>query len=182
MHFLRKRANTQRNAAGASHESPRTPIVHISGHGASNTTKIPREDTLCETKKEHNGGGRGKKARNFGLSGGGSCPAEGPRRVGAPKGGGSQGWGPRRVGIAPSNPPPTRTAPPLPPHPTLKTEIWCWPKMVWPKMVKHDGRTSFCPEMVTPCDTIMSVANSVSICTFSQKVHFPTCIKILSYH
>ena len=40
--------------------------MHISGPGASNTTKIPREDPQRERQKEHNGSGRGKKARNFG--------------------------------------------------------------------------------------------------------------------
>ena len=38
-------------AAGVSHNSPRTPDAHISGLGASNTTKIPREDTQRDTKR-----------------------------------------------------------------------------------------------------------------------------------
>ena len=45
--------------------SPRTPNVHISGPGASNTTKIPREDPQRE-KKSENGGGREKKKREIG--------------------------------------------------------------------------------------------------------------------
>ena len=39
------------------------------GPGASNTTKIPREDTQRE-KKNETGAGDGKKAKNFGRSGG----------------------------------------------------------------------------------------------------------------
>ena len=43
------------------------------GSGASNTTKIPREDTQRERdKKSENGAGEDKKARNFGRSGGGA--------------------------------------------------------------------------------------------------------------
>ena len=50
---------------GVSHDSPRAQTCTFEGPGASNTTKIPREDPQRE-KKNENGGGRGKKARNFG--------------------------------------------------------------------------------------------------------------------
>ena len=29
-------------------------------------------------------------------------------------------------------------------------QSWCWPKMVWPKIAKHDGQTWFWPKLVTP--------------------------------
>ena len=55
-------------AAGASHDNPRTPNVHISGPRRfkhhQNSTKGPQK----ERKKKENCGGRGKKERNFGLS------------------------------------------------------------------------------------------------------------------
>ena len=53
-------------AAGVSHDSPRTPNVHISGsrcfkHHQNSTRRHPERD-----RKNENGSGRGKKARNFG--------------------------------------------------------------------------------------------------------------------
>ena len=55
-------------AAGVSHDSPRAHTCTFEGLGASNTTKIPREDTQRDTKKSETGGGRRKKSRNFGPS------------------------------------------------------------------------------------------------------------------
>ena len=51
--------------AGVSHDSPRTPNVHITGsgrfrHSQNSTRRPPREG-----RKSENGGGRGKKERNF---------------------------------------------------------------------------------------------------------------------
>ena len=74
-------------AAGVSHDSPRTPNAHISGLGASNTTKIPREDTQRE-KKSENGGGRGEKSD---IMGG---PAEGLAEGGPAEGEGLAEGGP----------------------------------------------------------------------------------------
>ena len=50
---------------GASHDSPRTPNVHISGPGASNTTKIQRKEGPLpprERRKKEKCGGRRKKS------------------------------------------------------------------------------------------------------------------------
>ena len=58
-------------AAGVSHDSPRTSSAHISGLGASNTTKIPREDTQRSRRGE-------KKREILGL------PPSGPHRLGPP--------------------------------------------------------------------------------------------------
>ena len=67
---VKPRHNTTQNpalgAAGASHDSPRTPNVHISGPGASNTTKIQREDTHRDKKRTKTGAG-GKKKGKFAL-------------------------------------------------------------------------------------------------------------------
>ena len=53
-------------AAGASHDSLRTPNVHISGpRRFTKTTKIQREDTQRETKRA-NGAGEGKKSEMLG--------------------------------------------------------------------------------------------------------------------
>ena len=65
-------------AAGASHDSPRTPNVHISGPWRfKNTTKIQRKDTQeREERKKIVAGVGKKKARNFGPPhpSGRSCP------------------------------------------------------------------------------------------------------------
>ena len=53
-------------AAGVSHDSPRTPNVHIWGSRPSkNTTKFPQEDPQRERKKSENGRGGGKKKRKI---------------------------------------------------------------------------------------------------------------------
>ena len=58
--------------------------------------------------------------------------------------------------------PPTRTGPP----PDLKKPkcgvglTWFWPpKMVWPKVVKHDSQTSFWPKLVTPSTSMTARQN-----------------------
>ncbi len=51
--------------AKASHDSPRTPNVKISGPGASNTAKIPRKDPQERGRKKEHCGGRGKNMREI---------------------------------------------------------------------------------------------------------------------
>ena len=74
-------------AAGVSHDSPRAQTCTFEGPGASNTTKIPREDPQRERKSE-NGGGRGNKKRES---------LGGPAEVGP--GGGWSGGGGSAVGV-----------------------------------------------------------------------------------
>ena len=54
--------------------------MHIIGFGPSKTPPKFNEKTPRETQKERNGGGRGKKERNFGRSGGGGSSGGGVRR------------------------------------------------------------------------------------------------------
>ena len=78
------------------HTTTREPKRAV-GTDATNTTKIPREDPQREKKSENGGGGRGKKGRNFGLSGGGGSRGGAPK-AGVPKSG-ARIVGPRRVGV-----------------------------------------------------------------------------------
>ena len=50
---------------GVSHDSPRTPNVHISGHLRFKTPPKFHEKTPRETQKQRNGGGKGKKKREI---------------------------------------------------------------------------------------------------------------------
>ena len=69
---MRAPAARSGGAAGVSHDSPRTPNVHISGSRPSKTPTTFNEKTPRERKKNENcGGRREKKERNFGRSGGG---------------------------------------------------------------------------------------------------------------
>ena len=71
-------------AAGASHDNPRTPNVHISGSRRfKNTRNIQREDPQRERKRNEHWSGRGKKKSE--IIGG---PAEG-----VPGEGGLGRWG-----------------------------------------------------------------------------------------
>ena len=70
-------------AAGVSHDSPRTPNVHISGHLLFKTPPKFNEKTPRETQKQRNGGGKGKKKSEI-LGG----PAEGGPVEGGPAEGG----------------------------------------------------------------------------------------------
>ena len=54
------------DAARVSHDSPRAQTCTFEGPGASNTTKIPREDPQRGKKRMNFAAGEGKKARNFG--------------------------------------------------------------------------------------------------------------------
>ena len=99
------------------------------GSGASNTTKIPREDTQRD-KKSENGAGEEKKARNFRLPPFGAPPFNPPPTF--------SGFGP-----SPFKPPLSPClAPPSGPHHDTHTHIqidWPridWPKLDWPKVVK----------------------------------------------
>ena len=81
---------------GVSHDSPRTQTWTFQGPGASNTTKIPRQD-LQEREKERKWLlEREKKALNFGRSSGGGFRVRGSwggeRRKKGPK-----GYTPRRL-------------------------------------------------------------------------------------
>ena len=72
-------------AAGVSHDSPRTPNVPLEGPGASNTTKIPREDPR-ERERAKMGAGEGKKREILGP------PPSSPHAAGPhPSGGGPPG-------------------------------------------------------------------------------------------
>ena len=52
-------------AAAVSHDSPRVQTCTFEGPGASNTTKIPREDPQRERKRTKMGAGEGKKKREI---------------------------------------------------------------------------------------------------------------------
>ena len=72
---------------------PESPNVHIHGSWPSRAVPGFGEKTPRDREKERKWGrGEGKKARNFGRSGGGG-PARGVRRTGVRPGGGSSAGG-----------------------------------------------------------------------------------------
>ena len=101
------------------------------GSGASNTTKIPREDTQRETQRAKIGAGEGKKkkARNFGPPPFGALRRPHPSTpppFGAPPFG-APPFGPNFHGFGPH---------PLGPHHDTPDPKMDWPKLDWPKLVK----------------------------------------------
>ena len=132
---------------GLAHDSPRAQTCTFQGTCASNTTKIPREDTQRDTETAKRWREREEKARNFEPTH--RAPPFGPNPFVAPL---FLGWPPHPIRARPFGAPPFRgptfsrlPPPPSPPPPhqgsTLrgsllgKTLNWP-PKSVWPKSVK----------------------------------------------
>ena len=87
---MRAPAARSGGAAGVSHDSPRTPNVHISGPQPSkNTTKIPRVDLQRGKKRTNFAAGEGKKRAKFWAVQGKGGPGEG-RSGGGGSGGETQ--------------------------------------------------------------------------------------------
>ena len=84
-------------AAGVSHDSPRTPNVHISGPLHFKNTKIQREDTQRDTKRTNFAAGEGKKSEILGGPAKGGPGKGGPGKGGPGKGGPGKG-GPGKGG------------------------------------------------------------------------------------
>ena len=142
--------------SGASHDSPRNPTVHIlvprrSKHHQNSTRRPPREG-----RQKENCGGRGKQKREIlGL------PPFGPHLRGLQPSGPAFAWAsPLRIHSPFRGPDPASIVVlanlGLAKVGVGQCQSWCWPKMVWPKMVKHDGQTSFWPKMVTPVCVLCS--------------------------
>ena len=102
-------------AAGASHDSPRTPNAHFERSGASNTTKIPREDPQRSKKRTNFAAGEGKKSAKF------WAPTVRPHPSGPPFGP-PPFWSPLFLGLGPhpSGPHPSGL------HPSGLHFFWVW--------------------------------------------------------
>ena len=114
-------------AAGVSHDSPRTPNVHISGHLRFKTPPKFHEKTPRETQKQRNGGGKGKKKREI----------LGPPPIGSPPFGAPPFRGPTLRGPTFSEVWPSTHRGSTLRAPPFGAPFWVEPRGVEPRWVNH---------------------------------------------
>ena len=151
--------------------------------GASNTTKIPREDRQRKTKRAKMGRERGKKAQNFGPP-----TLLGPHPSGPPPFG-----APTLRGPHPSGPPPFQAAHVKPLKNTLaKTD---WPKTDWPQngLAKNGfgpnwpglntmAKNGLAQNGLAKNGQIRMAKNDLSPLHTSFKLHAPLILKVPAEH